>query len=253
MKAGAATAARAESWVSWWTVGLSFVAITTVAMIARVYQQLYAWDYGMDSFSPEFQFYWMNWLYSEFAVEGVTAVVLWSWLWKSRDRNLDKLSPRDEVKRMFQFVVWLGVYVYIVYYAGSFFAEQDASWHQVTVRDTDFTPSHVILFYLTFPALIVFGVAGWIWARGRLPMYSKGFPLAYTIAVAGPFMVLPVVGLNEWGHTFWFMEELFSHPLHYGFVVFGWSALALGGVLIQGAQRMNELSRGGKPAAKEYV
>jgi methane/ammonia monooxygenase subunit C len=37
--------------------------------------------------------------------------------------------------------------------------------------------------------------------------------------------------LNEWGHTFWFMEELFVAPLHYGFVFFGWSALGVLGVL----------------------
>ena len=46
-------------------------------------------------------------------------------------------------------------------------------------------------------------------------------------------MILPNVGLNEWGHTFWFMEELFVAPLHYGFVIFGWLALAIMGVLLQ--------------------
>ena len=51
------------------------------------------------------------------------------------------------------------------------------------------------------------------------------------LAVIGPFMILPNVGLNEWGHTFWFMEELFVAPLHYGFVFFGWSALGVLGVL----------------------
>jgi methane/ammonia monooxygenase subunit C len=44
-------------------------------------------------------------------------------------------------------------------------------------------------------------------------------------------MILPNVGLNEWGHTFWFMEELFVAPLHYGFVVFGWTGLAIMGVI----------------------
>jgi methane/ammonia monooxygenase subunit C len=37
------------------------------------------------------------------------------------------------------------------------------------------------------------------------------------------------------------MEELFSAPLHWGFVVLGWSALALGGVLMQIVLRVNEL------------
>jgi methane/ammonia monooxygenase subunit C len=34
-------------------------------------------------------------------------------------------------------------------------------------------------------------------------------------------------------HTFWFMEELFVAPLHYGFVFFGWLALGIAGVLLQ--------------------
>jgi methane/ammonia monooxygenase subunit C len=46
-------------------------------------------------------------------------------------------------------------------------------------------------------------------------------------------MILPNVGLNEWGHTFWWMEELFVAPLHYGFVFFGWMALGLCGLLCQ--------------------
>ena len=31
----------------------------------------------------------------------------------------------------------------------------------------------------------------------------------------------------------WMTEEIFSHPLHWGFVVLGWNALAIGGVLMQ--------------------
>jgi methane/ammonia monooxygenase subunit C len=49
------------------------------------------------------------------------------------------------------------------------------------------------------------------------------------------------VGLNEWGHTFWFMEELFVAPLHYGFVFFGWFAFAAGGVIIQIFRRVTEI------------
>jgi len=73
-------------------------------------------------------------------------------------------------------------------------------------------------------------------------MYRNyGVSLPHVLAVVGPFMIMPNVGLNEWGHAFWFMEELFSAPLHWGFVVLGWSALALGGVLMQVVIRVNEL------------
>jgi len=70
-----------------------------------------------------------------------------------------------------------------------------------------------------------------MYAKTRLPTYQEGLHLMYLIAVVGPFMILPNVGLNEWGHTFWFMEELFVAPLHYGFVFFGWAALAIMGVV----------------------
>jgi methane/ammonia monooxygenase subunit C len=227
--------------VPWRFMLITIVAVAVAFTAIRVYQQLYAWDYGMDAFEPEFQTYWMNLFYGEIVVEFIVAGAVWGSIWVTRDRHLDRLTPNMELRRWFQFVAWLAIYVWIVYFAGSFFAEQDASWHQVVIRDTSFTPSHIILFYLTFPAYIIAGVGGWLWARTRLPLYSKGIPIAYTLAVVGPFLIMPNIGYNEFGHAFWFMEELFSAPLHYGFVVFGWSALGLGGVLIQVSQRMLQL------------
>ncbi len=56
-------------------------------------------------------------------------------------------------------------------------------------------------------------------------------------------MMLPNVGFNEWGHTFWIMEEIFSAPLHAGFVVFAWAALCLGGILMQAIPRIVELAQ----------
>jgi methane/ammonia monooxygenase subunit C len=38
-------------------------------------------------------------------------------------------------------------------------------------------------------------------------------------------------------------EEIFSHPLHWGFVILGWNALALPGVALQMMQRMIVLFR----------
>jgi methane/ammonia monooxygenase subunit C len=70
-----------------------------------------------------------------------------------------------------------------------------------------------------------------MYAKTRLPTSQHGLHLLYLMAVVGPFMILPNVGLNEWGHTFWFMDELFVAPLHYGFVFFGWAALAIMGVV----------------------
>jgi methane/ammonia monooxygenase subunit C len=57
-------------------------------------------------------------------------------------------------------------------------------------------------------------------------------------------MIFPNVGFNEWGHTFWFMEELFVAPLHGGFVFFGWFSLAVSGVSLQILGRVAELCKG---------
>lgn len=70
---------------------------------------------------------------------------------------------------------------------------------------------------------------------------TQGISLAYLLVVIGPFMIFPNVGLNEWGHTFWWMEELFVAPLHYGFVFFGWFTLGVMGVVSHIMEDMTSL------------
>ena len=41
------------------------------------------------------------------------------------------------------------------------------------------------------------------------------------------------VSFNEWGHTFWSMEEGFASPVHWGFVFFAWMTLGSFGVVLQ--------------------
>jgi len=197
----------------------------------RWYEGVYGWSAGLDSFAPEFETYWMNFLYIEMVAEIVTASVLWGYIWKTRDRKVMSITPREELRRHMTHWTWLVMYGIAVYYGASYFTEQDGTWHQTIVRDTDFTPSHIIEFYLAYPIYIITGVASLLYAKTRLPAYQQGLPLQYLVAVIGPFMILPNVGLNEWGHTFWFMEELFVAPLHYGFVFFGWATLGVLGIV----------------------
>ena len=168
----------------------------------RWYEGVYGWSAGLDSFAPEFETYWMNFLYIEMVLEVVTASVLWGYIWKTRDRKVMSITPREELRRHFTHWVWLVMYGIAIYYGASYFTEQDGTWHQTIVRDTDFTPSHVIEFYLSYPIYIITGVASFLYAKTRLPTYQQGLPLQYLVSVIGPFMILPNVGLNEWGHTF---------------------------------------------------
>jgi methane/ammonia monooxygenase subunit C len=220
------------------------IVITVLAVSARLYQQVYAWTAGLDSTSPEFQTYWMNMLYAIFVFEGLAAASLWGYVWFSRPKTLENLEPREELRRLGVLVSIIFVYVFAVYWAASFFAEQDATWHQTVVRDTSFTPSHIMLFYGSFPVYIILGVTAYLYSRTRLPRFAARHSLPWVIAVAGPFMLLPVVAYNEWAHSYWILEERFAAPVHWWFIFFAWTGFGLGGLLLQICDQVYELVTG---------
>jgi methane/ammonia monooxygenase subunit C len=222
---------------------LAMLGILALMVFLRMYQQMYAFSAGLDSTTPDFDKYWMGLLRVELVLLVSSWAALWSFLWFTRDRHLDKLQVKDEIRRYFHLIGFIFIYAFAVYFAASFFAEQDASWHQTVVRDTSFTPSHIVLFYGTMPFYVLFGVGSFLYAMTRLPKFASNISIPFLIAVVGPFLILPNLGYNEWGHAFWLMEEFFSAPLHWGFVVLGWSVLALGGLLIQISQHLIELFR----------
>lgn len=219
----------------------AFGILTAVYMGLRVYQGAHAVTTGLDSSLPEYETYWMRLFYLELVVIGSIMTGLWGYLWTTRDRNLDALEPKEEIRRYFTLTMWISVYTFAVYWAGSYFAEQDNSWHQVVLRDTPFTANHIVEFYFNFPLYIILGGCAWLYARTRLPLYAREISLPLTLAVFGPFMIFVSVGFNEWGHTFWFREEFFAAPIHWGFVVGVWFALGVGGILLQQVARITEL------------
>lgn len=210
----------------------AILGILVLLGAARIYQQVFGWSAGMDSTSPEFNTYWRN----LFIIEIITLPICWvlvcGYLWVTRDRHLDKIKPEVELKRTYTLIAWLLVYV-VTFFSAAFFAEQDATWHQTVVRDTSITPSHVILFYGILPLTLLFGFASFTYAMTRLPKFANGISVPFILAVGGPFLILPNLGYNEWGHAYWLLEETFGAPLHWGFVVLGWSALAFGGLFLQ--------------------
>lgn len=230
-----------ESYVNLTLFLVAAVVLSVIYVALRIYQQMYGWVAGLDSTSPEFDQYWMTLVKIELPLLFGLCVVVWGYLWFTRDRNLANVEPRTEMRRHFNLVMWITLYTFTFYWTGSFFAEQDGVWHQTVVRDTSFTPSHNVLFYACIPIYMMFGVGGFLYAMTRIPAFSRGVSIAYVFAVLGPALILPNLGYNEWGHAYWLTEEIFSHPLHWGFVVMGWNALAIGGVLMQIILRMVEL------------
>jgi methane/ammonia monooxygenase subunit C len=220
---------------------VTLVLLTAIYIGARFYQQAYGFTKGLDSTAPDFSTYWLTF----FKIETVTlygaCVASWIYLFVTRDRNMAALQPAEELRRYFILTAWLVTYSFTIFWTGSFFADGDGVWHQTVLRDTPLTPSHIVLFYGTIPMYLFMGVGSFIYAMTRIPAFCRGISLMHVFAVTGPFIILPNLGFNEWGHAYWMTEEIFSHPLHWGFVVLGWNALALAGVLMQILARFREL------------
>jgi methane/ammonia monooxygenase subunit C len=208
----------------------------------RWYQQVEGFASGLDASEPAFADKWMPLWYLNITVLGLAQVFVPLYLWLTRDRALAKLTPEIELKRYFLFftiaITWM-----LIQSIAMMFGATDAAWHQVVVRDTSLTPSHIVLFFGTAPLGTVFALAAFFYAVTRIPDFSRTISLALLIAVLAPAVTLPSVAYNEWGHAYWLMEELFIAPLHWGFVMLAWCLLAFLGVIGQSLPRLAELTR----------
>ncbi len=212
-----------------------------LAIAIRIYQHAMSFTVGTDYYEPDFQKYWMSLLYIEVVVLAAVGVISSVWVWLTRETDASAISPQLELKRYFTLLAVLCV---IAVWAGTVAAlaiESDASWHQVTIRDTDFTPTHIVIFYFAIPLLTAILVPTFIWAHTRIPAFMNRISIPFLAVVCGIFMIMPNYGFNEWGHTFFYAEELFAAPIHYGFVVLGWSLFFLVPLAIQMIQRMAQL------------
>ncbi|MES1994286.1 MAG: methane monooxygenase/ammonia monooxygenase subunit C [Pseudomonadota bacterium] len=77
------------------------------------------------------------------------------------------------------------------------FVEADAAWHQVTMRDTDFTPTHIELFYFAIPVALVGLVLGFIWIHTRVPYFANRVSIPLALMAAGPILIMLNLGLND--------------------------------------------------------
>ncbi len=227
--------------VSWGLFAKIVLGIAAVYTVTRFYLHEYAYTVGLDYFEPEFAVYWMPILYAQLVLATLALGGVAGYLWMTRDRHLEQLAPVVELQRYFRLIAWLTGYTFVVLLTGSVGGEADAAWHQVVIRDTDFTPTHIFLFYLLVPTLIIFGVGSFLYASTRLPAFKDRFLMSLCVAIGGPILIMPNVGFNEWGHTFFYAEELFAAPVHWGFALLGLALLALGGVVIHIIGRTRQL------------
>jgi methane/ammonia monooxygenase subunit C len=171
-------------------------------------------------------------------LELAAATALFLWLWRSRDRRLDEVAPREEIHRHFGLAAWLLVYLYAVLWTANLFAQQDTSWYQTVVGDSEFVPLQTVILFLAMPAYLLFGGGAWLYAKTRLPAFGRGFSLPFLVAVAGPFAFQPIRA--DW------LDEAFAlgseiYIALYWAILIAWVTVGLGGILLKMGGRMTRL------------
>jgi len=84
-KAEARSVARsAERIIDTRPVLIGVAVLMLFVAILRLYEQLFAWRFGLDSFSPEFQLYWMGLLQFAIMASSFAAIGLVGFLWRTR-------------------------------------------------------------------------------------------------------------------------------------------------------------------------
>ncbi|MBV1869766.1 MAG: methane monooxygenase/ammonia monooxygenase subunit C [Gammaproteobacteria bacterium] len=236
------TAKDYEFGLPWPMLISGFLLLAAIFGTYRWYMHAYAFEVGMDYFEPIFQTYWMNLLWAQIVFLAVALVGGLYFVWTTREKDVLNISPQLELQRYLLVFGFISVVAMVIVMAISSFAESDAAWHQVSIRDTDFTPTHIILFYFCVPTMIVGLALALVWVHTRLPDYHNRVSVPMIIMFTTPLMIMPNVGFNEWGHTFFYAEELFAAPIHYGFVVLLWGFFALSGFILQCLERIKILT-----------
>lgn len=188
------------------------------------WQQAFAFSHGLDKNLPAFTYFWLTLLAFNLLVLPSVFAIWYLRMWKSAGNPAAQITRQQEGKRLWNLWLLTLAFTVAVFFGGSFFAEEDASWHQVVIRDTAFTPSHIVLFFGIFPLLIYLAAGIYIYGRTNLPhMYGgRRFPVSIGLIIGGSVLLLFQVAMNEFGHSFFTPEELFVAPLHWPFVIFGY-------------------------------
>lgn len=207
-----------------------FIAATLASatlVFIRWWQGMWWFPEGLDASTWEFATYWLSLLYAEWAVVavcGVAALLAYRnpcAVCEAQRRVHGRILPDHELGHIGK--MWAIITVAAVFAIGvSYFGEQDAAWHQVVVRDTTFTPSHIPVFFYTFPMLLVLTFqTSWYCYRRLNHLYVKdgdsGIPISYFLFPGAALILVANVAFNELGHSTWITEELFVQPFHFPF------------------------------------
>jgi len=147
--------------------------------VYRWYQHKYSFSVGMDSFEPEFQLYWMRLFYIQMSLITLAGAIGVPLLWFTRPADPMAMPARTELRVYYTILAFAAIGSVLVVSILGLYVEADAAWHQITIRDTDFTPTHIGLFYFAIPS------PWWRWFSGSsgsipaCPTLSSGFPFPW--------------------------------------------------------------------------
>lgn len=243
-----------------WMVGWKPLFIScALVMAANVF--LWFWNYaymfsaGLNSASMEFARYYRSLFWGEVLTLGIFTGVWFGWLIRTGRELVGQPCERaEEVRRIA--VLWslIGATSLTVYLMASFWPNWDGSWHQTMVRDTALTPTHIPMFYFFFPLSVTLAVGSYIYGRFRIPAVygrEKGFPWSFFLLISAAVLECMTVAANEWGHSLWISEEIFSVPFHWPFVVYGWLASGMFAVWGETIVRLFEIEKAEEAATSD--
>ena len=214
---------------------------------------LWFWNYnfmfsaGLNSASVEFSRYYRSLFWAELITLGVFTGAWFGWLIRTgREMAGEPCERAEEVRRIA--ILWsiVGITSLSVYMEASFWPNWDGSWHQTMVRDTALTPTHIPMFYFFFPLSSVLAIGAYLYGRFRIPaLYGgdKGFPWSFFLLISAAVLECMAVAANEWGHSLWISEEIFSVPFHWPFIVYGWLASGMFAVWGETIIRLLEIEK----------
>ena len=103
----------------------TMIVLTGVYLSYRFYQQTYGLSAGLDSTEPIFQDIWMRLFWIQLPVLFGIVAIIQVYLFFTRDRNIEAITPEEELRRYFYLTMWLVIYTFTFYWIGSFFGEGD--------------------------------------------------------------------------------------------------------------------------------
>jgi len=242
------TSANPTDWmVGWKPLFWSCALIMAANVFLWFWNYNFAFTAGLNSAGAEFTRYYRSLFWGEVISLGIFTGVWYGWLIRTGRELVGQPCERaEEVRRIA--ILWsiIGATSLSIYLEASFWPNWDGSWHQTMVRDTALTPTHIPMFYFFFPLSVTLAVGAYIYGRFRIPAVygrDKGFPWSFFLLITAAVLECMTVAANEWGHSLWISEEIFSVPFHWPFVVYGWLASGMFAVWGETIIRLFEIEK----------